>query len=388
MTSNPEVLELEAPPAARWITGRLEEAGFETWAVGGAVRDEIRGVHTVDWDFATRARPSEVRRVFKRTVPVGIAHGTVGVIDRDGVLHEVTTFRKDVETDGRHAVVSFADHIEDDLSRRDFTINALAWHPLRSELLDPFGGRSDLAAGILRTVGVARDRFAEDHLRILRALRFAGRFGLRIERDTWTAACASVAHLGGLSSERIREELVKVLAAPEPPSTALRLYRECGALSVLYPELAALDDAAWRDTLDVVDAAPHDDPWLRMAALLGRVGEPAASARDPDPDAVAGLKAADPVARRGVVRAAALLSRLKVSNAQLAAVTGWMSQGPVPPVDPDGPERRRWLAAAGADRLGGYAVLWRARRRARPDEAPDPESTIAALERELAAGTP
>jgi tRNA nucleotidyltransferase (CCA-adding enzyme) len=388
VTSRPEVIELDAPASALWVVKRLEDAGFETWAVGGAVRDEIRGVHSVDWDFATRAHPTDVRRVFKRTVPVGIAHGTVGVIDADGVLHEVTTFRRDVETDGRHAVVSFADRIEDDLARRDFTINAMAWHPVREELLDPFDGRADLAAGILRTVGAAADRFTEDYLRILRALRFAGRFHLDIEPTTWAAACDAVDHLAGLSSERIREELVKILAAPEAPSTALRLYRESGALSVLYPELAALDESDWRAALGVVDALPQGDPWLRLAALLAPIGGPEPRSDEPDPDAVTGLRAADPIARRAVVRAAAILSRLKVSNAQLAAVTGWIAQGRLPPGGPSGPALRRWLAAAGPDRLDGYAALWRARWAAAPTGTADPEPIIAALRRELASGTP
>ena len=123
-----------------WITRKLEDAGFETWAVGGAVRDALLGLPLGDWDLATRAHPNQVRRLFRRTVPLGVEHGTVGVLSDEGVLYEVTTFRRDVETDGRHAVVPFADTVEEDLSRRDFTSNALSWHPLRKVMLDPFGG--------------------------------------------------------------------------------------------------------------------------------------------------------------------------------------------------------------------------------------------------------
>src|SRR5690606_10030349 len=137
-------LELRPPAAVREIARRLEEAGFETWAVRGAVRDSVLGLEAGDWDLATRARPNEVRRLFRRTVPIGIEHGTVGVLWRDGVLYEVTTFRRDLETFGRHAVVEFADTVEEDLSRRDFTCNALAWHPLTKELRDPYLGLEDL----------------------------------------------------------------------------------------------------------------------------------------------------------------------------------------------------------------------------------------------------
>ena len=282
-----------APGAVRWIARTLEEAGYETWAVGGAVRDALMGHASVDWDLATRATPRQVRRTFRRTVPIGIDHGTVGVLARNGVMYEVTTFRKDVETDGRHAVVEFADRIEDDLARRDFTINAIAWHPLRDEIFDPFGGAYDLEQRTLRTVGVAADRFREDYLRILRAVRFAGRFGLHIDEDTWTALVSLTDHLRTLSAERVREELIKVLDADVHPSRALDLYREGGINRVLYPEIDALSAAQWADVADVVEALPPGRPMLRLAALLRPI---------------------DPTA------AAAVLLRLRLSNAHTDAV--------------------------------------------------------------------
>src|SRR5690554_2631650 len=156
-------MDLSPPRGVVRITRRLEGAGFPTWAVGGAVRDRVAGRPAGDWDLATRARPDQVRSLFRRTVPIGIEHGTVGVLD-GGHMYEVTTFRRDVETFGRHAVVEFADDVEEDLARRDFTINALAWHPLTGELLDPFHGRRDLHERRLRTVGAPGDRFAEDYL--------------------------------------------------------------------------------------------------------------------------------------------------------------------------------------------------------------------------------
>ena len=379
---------LDAPEEVRWLVSTLEDLGFDTWAVGGAVRDALRGVGSSDWDFATRASPVEVQRAFQRTVPLGIIHGTVGVIDRKGVMHEVTTFRKDVETDGRHAVVAFATCIEDDLARRDFTINALAWHPLRHELLDPFEGRADLVAGILRTVGSPRDRFAEDYLRVLRALRFAGRFGLRIDEPTWTALREAAPRVVDLSPERVREELMKVLADAAPPSRALNDYRRAGVWAAAAPEIENMTPESWQATLEEVDRLSPHEPWLRLAALLARIGEAPPTADDPDPALVAGIQATDPVAERAVLRAAALLLRLRVSNAQLDRVTGWVAQGLTPPDTRSGPARRRWLARVGPDRLSGYSDLWRCRHAAHPETVPDPGEKIRALRREVEAQPP
>ena len=173
------------------IARKLEGAGFETWCVGGAVRDALLGHPHLDWDLATAATPQQVRRLFRRTIPVGIEFGTVGVLDDRGVMHEVTTFRRDVKTDGRHAVVEFGASLEDDLARRDFTMNAIAYSPSRKEIRDPFGGREDLQAGVVRAVGTPEQRMREDRLRALRAIRFASRFGFEIEPATWAAIVAS-----------------------------------------------------------------------------------------------------------------------------------------------------------------------------------------------------
>ncbi len=326
-----------APPAVRWIARTLEEAGHETWVVGGAVRDVLLGLPSVDWDLTTRARPGEVRRLFRRTVPIGVEHGTVGVLARDGTLYEVTTFRRDVETDGRHAVVSFAETVEEDLARRDFTINAIAWHPLRDELLDPFGGIDDLEQSLLRTVGTPANRFAEDYLRILRALRFAGRFRLDIHRDTWSALSTAVGYLRGLSAERVREELLKVLEADATPSVALDLYRTSGALEVLFAELTSLideeapgEDDAWAELLRVLDRLPRGRPFLRLAALLRPMGGEAALA---------------------------VLLRLRLSNAQVDETHRRAVAPPLPPADDEDEAFRRWLSAVGVRRLSAIARL-------------------------------
>jgi tRNA nucleotidyltransferase/poly(A) polymerase len=340
-------IELEVPPAVREIASKLEAAGFETWAVGGAVRDALLGMRGGDWDLTTRARPRDVRKIFRRTVPVGIEHGTLGVLAQDGELYEVTTFRRDIETFGRHAVVQFADTIEEDLSRRDFTFNAIAWHPLTHELRDPFAGFEDLRAARLQTVGDPSDRFSEDYLRILRALRFAGHFVLTIEPGTWAALVAAKEQLLQLSAERIREELWKIFAKTRHASAALRLYAQSGVLGVLYPELAALvrlesetGIQIWTHTLAAIDMVPVSRPVLRMAVLLHAVGMPVARTRDLRGEwrftghAVHGARATDTIMRR-----------LKASNADIERVTRLVAiQSDLFP--PDAPDAgvRRWLA--------------------------------------------
>ncbi|HSG07785.1 MAG TPA: CCA tRNA nucleotidyltransferase [Longimicrobiales bacterium] len=331
----------------RWITRKLESAGYETWAVGGAIRDALQGHPSGDWDLATRARPEEVRRIFRRTVPIGMEHGTVGVLSDDGVMYEVTTFRKDVETDGRHAVVSFADSVEEDLERRDFTMNAIAWHPLRGEIRDPFDGLGDLDRGVLRAVGVAEERFAEDYLRILRALRFAGRFGLTVEAATWAAACAGVEKLRALSAERIREELLKILGDDRRPSGALELYRRSGALGVLYPELQETVSNAperWDGLLRMIDHLPPGRPLMRLAALLRPL-----SPRD----------------------AAQILMRMKISNVQADEVARRAGAPAMPGAGASDADVRRWLSQVGRQRLAALGRLELARARNGGPVAPD-----------------
>src|ERR1700738_2620425 len=198
-------MKLNPPESVRKIAATLESAGFETWCVGGAVRDALLGHPHLDWDLATAAKPQDVQKLFKRTVPVGIDFGTLGVLDAAGVMHEVTTFRKDIQTDGRHAVVEFGVSLMDDLARRDFTINAIAYHPIRHEWRDPFQGEQDLAKKLIRSVGDPNWRFQEDYLRILRALRFSARFEFRIHARTLEAAKANVQGLAQLSAERVRD---------------------------------------------------------------------------------------------------------------------------------------------------------------------------------------
>ena len=263
---------LRPPGQVVEIARTLQLAGFEAWCVGGAVRDALLGLAHLDWDLATSATPQEVRRLFKRTVPVGIEFGTVGVLDRDGRMHEVTTFRHDVQTDGRHAVVQFGASLDEDLARRDFTINAIAYDPIAKQLRDPFEGQQDLGRRMVRAVGVADERMREDRLRALRAIRFAARFDFTIDDATWNAIVASAPYLTRLSPERVRQELEKTVEQVVCPSVAFTRWRDSGAFGALIPSLADVSPSA----LASVDALPLPTlasrplrKLLRFAALFG-----------------------------------------------------------------------------------------------------------------------
>src|SRR5512135_450894 len=232
----PETLDI--PKEVLHIARRLEEEGYETWCVGGAVRDTLLGLENHDFDLTTAAVPEVVQRLFRRTVPIGVEHGTVAVLDSHNRPHEVTTFRRDVQTDGRHARVEFGVSLTDDLARRDFTINAIAYHPLRHEWADPFGGLEDLRGGVVRAVGSAAARFREDYLRILRAIRFAARFDFELEPATWAAAIELSPGLSGLSAERVRDEWFKGLRTARSLRRLVRLWAESGAAAVWLPGLA------------------------------------------------------------------------------------------------------------------------------------------------------
>ncbi|HEY4305723.1 MAG TPA: CCA tRNA nucleotidyltransferase [Gemmatimonadaceae bacterium] len=276
-------MRLNPPSVVLEIADRLERAGFEAWCVGGAIRDVLLGHPHLDWDLATSAKPDEVRRLFgaRKTIPVGIDFGTVGVLDRDGKMHEVTTFRRDVQTDGRHAVVEFGVSLEDDLARRDFTINAIAYSPHLDELRDPFNGRGDLDARVVRAVGDPEERMREDRLRALRAIRFAARFGFDIDAATLRAIEASAPFLGRLSPERVKQELDKTMEQVRAPSGALRIWQATRAFATLIPALADVPVGE----LSVVDRLAQPGKarrpgrrTLRFAGLLASL-EPGAAAQ-------------------------------------------------------------------------------------------------------------
>jgi tRNA nucleotidyltransferase (CCA-adding enzyme) len=302
---------LDIPDQVVRIARRLEEAGFETWCVGGAIRDTLLGVQNYDFDLTTAALPAQVQGLFRRTVPVGVEHGTVAVLDANNRPHEVTTFRKDVQTDGRHARVEFGVSLIDDLARRDFTINAIAYHPLRHDWRDPFHGEADLERRLVRAVGDPNWRFQEDYLRILRALRFSARFNFRIHGPTREAAQANVQGLSQLSAERVRDEWFKGIATARRVSKLVTLWREIGATRIWLPEIGTRDPAGGGR---VVDKLPRD-PVLVTAFL-----------------------ATDP---------ASLLTRLKCANKDIErgrAIRDWRDRYP----DPRHVSQvRRWLSQVG-----------------------------------------
>ena len=271
LTHFPE--SIPVPPHVLEILRQLEAAGFETWCVGGAIRDALLGEQQhppQDVDLATAAPPAMVRQLFRRTVPVGIEHGTVGVLDEDGILHEVTTFRRDVRTDGRRAVVEFGVELDDDLARRDFTVNAMAYHPLHQRWRDPFGGLADLAAHQVRAVGDPAQRFHEDRLRILRALRFAARFNFTIDLATWDAAVEQASDTSHLSAERVRDEWVKGLSTARSVAHLAALWVQSGVAATWMPELHrnapsdALVDARDPVLVTALLAAPSAPVWRRL----------------------------------------------------------------------------------------------------------------------------
>ncbi len=247
----------------------LHRAGYAAYVVGGCVRDSLLGLTPHDWDLCTSALPQQGMELFgeEKCIPTGLQHGTV-TVKQGGGLYEITTFRTEgTYTDGRHPdEVHFVPDVREDLARRDFTINAMAYNE-KEGLVDPFGGQADLQSGILRAVGVPHQRFTEDALRILRLYRFAARFGFAIDPPTAQAAQELCAHLDCVSVERIEEELAKLLSAPAPAA-----YLDEKILGVVLPELSPEALAAAKPVVDVCPAGEQALP-VRLAALLLSLGE-------------------------------------------------------------------------------------------------------------------
>ena len=264
---------IKLDPGAALLLDALHGAGHAAYAVGGCVRDSLLGLAPHDWDLCTSARPEQVMELFgeEKCIPTGLQHGTV-TVKQGGRLYETTTFRTEgAYSDGRHPdAVCFVPDVREDLARRDFTINAMAYSA-EEGLIDPFGGRDDLAAHLVRAVGEPERRFEEDALRILRLYRFAARFGFAIDPATGAAARALGPHLDCVSAERIQEELLKLLAAPRPGS-----YLEPAVLAVVLPELEPEKQperfAELCRTIDRIEPTAENVP-ARLAALLWPLGE-------------------------------------------------------------------------------------------------------------------
>jgi len=270
---------------------RLQQAGFEAYWVGGCVRDFLLRREPVDYDVVTSAHPEQIEALFQRTIPVGRKFGVVIVLER-GHQFQVATFRSEADyRDGRHPErVSFGD-AQGDAKRRDFTINGLFYDPIQGQLHDWIGGEADLKSKLVRTIGAPAERFAEDHLRLLRAVRLAAQLGFEIETQTMGAIQASAAKIGGISAERIRDELLKLFSPPHAVR-GLRLLEQSGLLEQVLPELGATRDCDQSPdfhpegsvfnhlVLMLEHLPPGADPALPWAVLLHDIAKPVTVSRD------------------------------------------------------------------------------------------------------------
>lgn len=282
---------------ATHIVGRLQQAGFTAFWVGGCVRDYLLGREPGDYDIVTSALPDQIEGLFRRTIPVGRKFGVMVVVEGEHQF-QVATFRTESDyRDGRHPeTVSFGDAAAD-ARRRDFTINGLFYDPVHEELHDWVGGEADLRARLIRTIGPPEDRFAEDHLRLLRAVRLAAQLDFQIEPATWRAIQALATKISGISAERIRDELLKLF---QPPHAArgLELIQESGLLKEILPELASTvqceqspeyhpEGSVFKHLVLMLRHLPaHADPSLAWSVLLHDIAKPLTAARDPDTGSV------------------------------------------------------------------------------------------------------
>lgn len=280
---------IQLPEKVHKIIDTLEEAGFEAYAVGGCVRDSILGREPDDWDITTSAKPEEMKRLFPRTVDTGIKHGTVTIL-LGGEGFEVTTYRIDgTYEDGRHPnEVTFTANLKEDLLRRDFTINAMAYND-RSGLVDLYGGLADIEKRMIRCVGDARERFGEDALRMLRAVRFSAQLGYRIDGATEEAIRTLAPNLQKISAERIQAELVKLVTSPHPDY--LRNAYELGITAQILPEFDLCMETPQRHRHHCYDVGEHilhsmlgveADKVLRLGMLFHDIGKPQTLTIDPD----------------------------------------------------------------------------------------------------------
>jgi tRNA nucleotidyltransferase (CCA-adding enzyme) len=338
------------------LCARLAEKGKRGWVVGGCVRDLLLGREVSDWDIATDALPEEIIKIFPRVIPTGIQHGTVTVMVK-GRGYEVTTLRGETSySDGRRPdTVSFVDDIVKDLARRDFTMNAIAIDPTDGHVVDPFDGQKDLAARVLRAVGVPEERFSEDGLRVLRAARFVATLEVTLDPATERAIRPTLETFRKVSQERVRDEWVKAMKATKP-SRAFEVMRSTGILEITCPELllgVGLEQNKWHEYdvwkhgMECLDACVGD-PILRIAAMLHDVGKPQSRAFSDktndwtfyDHERI-GAEIADPIC-----------TRLKFSNDERARITALVRHHLFHYTDEWSDSTvRRWIRRVGMDRV-------------------------------------
>ena len=378
-----------------FITDKLRAHGKRGWVVGGCVRDLLMGRPQADWDLATDALPQEVMRIFPRTIPTGIDHGTVTVMVGKMPV-ELTTLRGEgAYTDGRHPdAVHFVRSLEEDLARRDFTVNAIAIDPVDRSIIDPFGGQKDLAARRLRAVGDARDRFSEDGLRVLRAARFVATLDFDLDPETFAAIEPTLDTFRKVSPERVRDEWVKTMKAPKP-SRAFDVMLRGGILGVTCPEIVLGVGMAqnryhaydvFTHAMECMDAC-KGDPILRIAALLHDVGKPASRAMSDKTNDYTfyeheriGAELADPICQR-----------LRFSNDERARIVTLVRHHLFHYTDEwSDATVRRWIRRVGKDRITDLYALNEADVRAKGKDASPDLAALAALrvhaEKVLAAG--
>lgn len=354
-------MQINLPEKVKQIITELEAAGYEAYAVGGCVRDSILGKTPDDWDITTSASPMQTKAVFRRTIDTGIAHGTVTVmLDREGF--EVTTYRIDGEyEDSRHPKeVTFTASLAEDLKRRDFTINAMAYND-RDGLVDLFGGMDDLEKRTVRCVGNARERFTEDALRMMRAVRFSAQLGFSIDTDTEHAIMELAPNLKNISSERIRTELVKLLMSPHPDE--IRKAYDLGITAIVLPELDSAFETPQNNPHHMYTVGEHlmhclmhtrADRCLRIAALLHDIGKPASKTTDTD-----GIDHFHGHVEIGEQMAGEILRRLKFDNDTITRVKTYIRHHD-DQIDPNPRAVRRSAGRIGEDYFNGVLELKRA----------------------------
>jgi tRNA nucleotidyltransferase (CCA-adding enzyme) len=354
------------PEAAINICKELRSNGYEAWLVGGAVRDSLMGREAHDWDIATNALPEQTTAIFSRVVDIGDKHGTVSVII-DSIPYEVTTYRTEGSySDGRHPdSVEFVSNLEQDLERRDFTINAIAFDPITNQFDDPFGGITDIANLIIRAVGDPEKRFNEDGLRILRFCRFIATHNLKSNPETLAAVINCLDNLKGLSEERIQQEWFKTMKA-DKPSSAFSLMIHLGILNSIVPEFSDTLWCAqnkyhaytvWEHTMRVMDNVPKDDTVLRFAGLFHDIAKPATKGIHP----VTGDVTFYNHEEIGAEMTETILQRLKFSNDDRHRIVHHVRHHLIPYEEGwSAAAIRRWVRKVGTDNVKTICQLGRA----------------------------
>ena len=317
------MIQIQIPEKAKYIIETIQNAGFEAYVVGGCVRDSILGRCPEDWDITTSARPEQVKALFRRTIDTGIQHGTVTVmLDKEGF--EVTTYRVDGKyEDSRHPrEVTFTPNLEEDLKRRDFTINAMAYNETEG-LIDIFGGLQDIGAKLIRCVGNPEERFGEDALRIMRAIRFSAQLGYEIHEDTEAAIRKLAPTLQKISAERIQVELVKLVTSDHPEE--MQNVYDTGIAAVILPEFCTMMETEQHNPHHIYTVGVHTirsmeeiraDKVLRLTMLFHDVAKPVCRRSDEN-----GIDHFHGHPEVGAEMARKILRRLKFDNDTIRKVT-------------------------------------------------------------------